>query len=554
VFAHDLSEFLKIAKELEKSEGKVGYIEQYRELMKANYNIEGNVYPPLMYFENCDRLKNRIINIQNQIKNIEEAPDKYLQRANICFITLYQTDVKENIIHMDKRKKFKLFKIKKIKVEEADMPDDIRWENLNYTSQSIRSIASFIIAISVVTLGFLIEIYIDKKQDHLKEEKIISYKYTLLFSSVMTIIHMAIETLIPFLSKQEKHLTKTQQLSSISFKTAFSAFLNAAVAPLIFNWNDSQVYSSNGLVDIISSNLFFMLFVTPVLDAINIQDKVKRIIAFILEKRKVNISQSMANKMVMPPKQEWSTKYSNIIFWVLYTIFYELIWPPAVLVLAAGLAFNYWIGKYITLRTCKKPPTLSAAIGLNSANSIIIGCPLIAISNILFTALMDKPHIMYSIIPLCISLAFMIFGLLLDKYGSLVREIKGFKKFLKFLNYKEVRFQNNFSQKLYDISTMGLDDYKALNPITKNAALVECYDAQIKQATHQEERDSIIKRRQKLNRHTLAGDVISHSSHKKKCRQNKEKRVSLRKSEAYPKVESPSNIPRFTSGIPIIQN
>ena len=190
---------------------------------------------------------NFIMNILISIKNL-----KYFLCG--CFIS---------------KKEKKEFLLKRnIKVEVAPEPEDVIFENLQYSSRqrNLRIIFTYflsflIIAICLVIILLLNSVQIKKVKNSNSNVILIKYGLSLLITVVVSTVNFIFQICLDYITKIEKQLSMTDLYLSLSIKLTIFTFITSAIVPLVSNYyianegdydllvtNMTTIFLSNSLV------------------------------------------------------------------------------------------------------------------------------------------------------------------------------------------------------------------------------------------------------------------------------------------------------------------
>ena len=157
--------------------------------------------------------------LENETTEMEQDPDKYVKEAPVAFVTFKHTSVKNKVLigHRHtflKRKRVNYYDGQakyKIKITQAHPPDEIKWENLHVTTQTLRSAFTWFITALIIAGSFVGNYYLKKNGDkyaikwaNTADSHSIKVKiYSLLSSICIAIINMIVIVVIPILTRLE---------------------------------------------------------------------------------------------------------------------------------------------------------------------------------------------------------------------------------------------------------------------------------------------------------------------------------------------------------------
>ena len=260
---------------------------------------------------------------------------------------------------------------KKMKVYHAPEPEDIIWENLEFTnwnrfqkSLKIYGISFLLIAVSVgIVIGLT---YVQNKSNdgQWSQNTFIKYGISLIITGVISIINTVFQWVLDYLTKLEHQRTKTEYYLSFSVKLTVFTFLNSAVIPLIGNYIQYEWGENDNLINNMTTIFISNAFLTPLLWTFNINFIIKRIKIYFLEKKdnpdsQHNLTQKKLNLLYEYPSMDISYKYSYIAKTMLMTFLYIPIFPLGVPISLAGLILGYLLEKYNFTHLYKRPEMLN---------------------------------------------------------------------------------------------------------------------------------------------------------------------------------------------------
>ena len=262
----------------------------------------------------------------------------------------------------------KFFQKSKIQIEEAPEPEDIIFENLEFTTKTktYRVVGMNMISLLLIGIGFSIIFGLNTLQNHVnkkKYNKFLYYLISLCITIVSSIINIIFQSLLNFLSKTEKLKSITDYYLSHSVKLALFSFLTSGIIPLI-----CDVISDVENYETLISNMLIMFLVnsiiTPLMWTFSPLYYLKKLQIFLIEKNEKpnlyhNLNQKELNKLYELSDMNISYKYSYIAKTLLMTFLYIPIFPFGVLISLAGFVFCYFLEKYNYINYYKRPEMLN---------------------------------------------------------------------------------------------------------------------------------------------------------------------------------------------------
>ena len=284
-----------------------------------------------------------------------------VKKAHTAFVTFTKT-VADDVVDQYKISTFKFlftsmgYKMrgKRVIVDFADEPEDVKWENLGYTfcQRLGRICLNGFITLVILAACCVANVFVSKASKDNSEDKDISTVIMILFSVLFSLITLVINTIlgfvIPYITNFAKHSNQTNYYCSVTIKLALSLFLNSSIIPVITY--DREIYfDKGGLLMTVFTNWLFLCFLTPMMELVDvsyilflIQWKLARNKGF-----KSTLTQRQANEEAGPYEMDIVTRFSQIANIMFYTAFYILIFPPGILITILGLLFQYWVCKLL---------------------------------------------------------------------------------------------------------------------------------------------------------------------------------------------------------------
>ena len=223
------------------------------------------------------------------------------------------------------------WKKKKIQIDEAPEPEDIVFENLEFTTmkKTYRVVGMNMISLLLIGIGFVIIFGLQNLQNHVKKKNYIKFVYYLIslcITIVSSIINIIFGNLLDFLTKTEKLKSITTYYLSYSVKLALFSFLISGIIPLI-----CEVISKTENYEILISNMIVMFLVnsivTPLMWTFSPEFYIKKLQVYLIERNKKpnlyhNRNQKELNKLYELSDMNIANKYSYIAKTLLMTFLY----------------------------------------------------------------------------------------------------------------------------------------------------------------------------------------------------------------------------------------
>ena len=369
---------------------------------------------------------------------------------------------------IEKKNKKKRLK-EKIKVYLAPEPEDVIWQNMEFTlfQRFYRIIIIYCISFLLIGIAFNIVYLLNNFQDSIEEKKnwSSSLKYTVSFSItiIVSLLNLILEYLMKFFTKIEKQKSMTSYYLSFSIKLTIFTFMTSALVPFISNYITHHHDLKNHENQTLITNIFFIFlsnsFLKPIIWTINAPLIVKKIRICIIERKKIPNSmhfktQKELNDLYELPEMDIALKYSYISMVILMTMFYLPIFPLGVPISILGLILLYFCEKYNFTHHYKRPEMLNEKLGEFHFNFFI-----------------------YSILSYCLGDYFFTKGLFENDTWPIVNIV--LFSILSIIPYtKPITYYFNWSKEFHvrskpinDIYFTFYNDYQRQNPFTKKEGM-----------------------------------------------------------------------------------
>ena len=373
----------------------------------------------------------------------------------------------------------------KINIEDAPNPEDIIFENLEFTQQSkvyrvvgINMISLLLIAIGFgIILGFKqLQIIVNKKDYN----QIILYIISLCIAIVCSIINIIFEEILDMLTKQEKQSSITNYYLSYSIKLTIFTFLVKGVIPLvveeILGTPDYEILITNMLTIFLVNSV-----ITPLLWALNPKYLIKKIQIHLIEtspSKYLNMNQKKLNEIYEKIDMKIAEKYSYIAQTLLMTFLYISIFPFGVLISLGGFIFCFLLEKYNFINNYKRPEILNNTLFYFYLEYFIIIIFFIGVGDYIFLS-----DVFDSRAWSLVNIIFLGILIVIPYNYFLNQDFIGFKESnINIITYDEAYLDDNFK------------DYERCNPFRINEGLKnrteKLYETE---KIDKEKRDSILK-------------------------------------------------------------
>ena len=354
---------------------------------------------------------------------------------------------------------------KRIRVYLAPEPEDIIWENLEFTifQRAYRIIFIYFLSLVLILLAFSIVYQLTVIQDEINDnwKGIKKYGGAFLITIIISLINLLFEYLMKFFTKMEKQKSMTNYYLSFSIKLSIFTFVNSALVPLVPNILNGNLKKHENK-NLITNIIFIFLansFLTPIMWTINISLIIKKIRIYFLEKKKIPDSmhhktQKELNELYEYPDMDISVKYSYLSKTLFITMFYLPIFPFGVLISFLGLILAYFLEKFNFTHSYKRPEMLNEKLGEIHFNFFISVQIFYSIGNYIFmNDLLKKDYWKIVNITLFCILAIIPYTKPISYYFNSSNNFKG------------------DSQTFNDLYFSFYNDYQRQNPFTKKEGL-----------------------------------------------------------------------------------
>ena len=292
------------------------------------------------------------------IFNSMKEKDKFLESINknlIMSILASISNLKYYLCHccINTAEKRDFFLKHNISIEEAPEPEDIIYENLEFSwvQRLFRVILVYIISFILIALCFFFILYLNKiqikKSQNDKKTNILNkYSVSISISLCIAIINSIFQTILIILTKMEKQICMTNYFLSYSIKLTILTFLSSTIIPYLSN----KYYNEQLNLDLLITNCFTMFlsnsFLIPITWTINFDYFLKKVRKFIIKKKKKCLPQNELNVLYELLDMDIASKYSYVARTLLMSFFYLPIFPLGIIICFIGFIFAYLLEKY----------------------------------------------------------------------------------------------------------------------------------------------------------------------------------------------------------------
>ena len=429
------------------------------------------------------------------IFNSMKEKDKFLEKkTKNSFITIINSlsNLKYYLcsccISTHKRKNF--FLRHNISVEEAPEPEDIIYENLEFSwvQRLFRVLLAYFISFILILGCFFLILYLNNIQIKKSEEENYNIVYRYLISTSISLVIAAInaifQNILVILTKLEKQICMTNFFLSYSIKLTILTFLSSVIIPyLSSNFYETQLNHDN-----LITNCFTMFlsnsFIIPIFWTINLEFILKKLRKYIIKKKNKRLPQKELNNLYELLDMDIAAKYSYITRTLLMAFFYLPIFPLGIPISCVGFIFSFFLEKYNFLKKYKKPIMLNSRIYEIYSKYFIINLFVASLGEYFFLkdAFSSKLWLLVNII---------LFGVLL---------IFPYNNFLSIdlieINESDIKGEELYEDYFYNF----FNDYERNNPMTKKKGIRHFLDKLLsKFLISQNEYETILKNHEHMN-------------------------------------------------------
>ena len=253
-----------------------------------------------------------------------------------------------------------------LEVDVAPEPEDILFENMQYSSyeKKLRIIVISFFSLIIIGICFLIILMLNNLQiKYIEKSRLIKYTLSCIISVVISIINEILEICLRYLVKFEKHNTKTNYKLSLSIKLTIFTFITSTIVPFISDYYNNADKDYDLLVTNIITCFLSNSILTPLIWLLNLKYLFKKIkICFLERQERHNLTQRELNTLYELPDMQISFKYSYLVKTVLMTFFYLPLFPLGTIISSIGLLFGYYLEKWNFSKMYKRPAMLNNTI------------------------------------------------------------------------------------------------------------------------------------------------------------------------------------------------
>ena len=438
-------ELSDIESEKEKLESKL------KELLKETENLTADNFSGVVFVT--------FDNIKEQEKFLEPFPKNLIMNI---FVSIKNSKYFLCCCFIDKHKRKRFLLKRNIAVDKAPEPEDVIFENLQYSSlqRFFRMLIIYFISFIIIFICFVVILSLNYLQIKLQRgnsgnKKALKYTVSLLITLVISILNSVFKFFLDFLTKKEKQICMTNYYLSYSIKLTIFTFITSGVIPLI----SSYYYNSRVNFDLLVTNMFTIFlsnsFLTPIMWTMNFEYFFKKLKICLVENKCEHYTQKELNNLYEFLDMEIATKYSYITKTLLMSFLYMPIFPLSIFMSFIGFIFGYFIEKYNFANMYKRPEMLNSKICEFYSNYFIISFFMLCVGDYIFIQEINKSNGW----PIANLILFAI--LMIIPYNQILAfDFIG-------INESELKKNQNYEEQYFTF----YNDYEKINPMTKKEGI-----------------------------------------------------------------------------------
>lgn len=224
-------------------------------------------------------------------------------------------------------------------------PEDVKWENLDIEPMTLYFLSmalNFVAFCVVIVMAYIVKALSDSGNTGL----------TAIFISFSNIM---LPTTMKIINSYEPHATNTNLQASLLFKIVAARWtISALVVYAITYWSDTtEVDKLKSIMAILMADAV----TSPAIRVLDVFGKIKRYALAPFAR-----TQEAMNSLYLGGSWFLAERFSDMTKTVFICMFYSAVMPAAFLVTSFALFLNYWVDKYLLLRSWQVPPLLNAKI------------------------------------------------------------------------------------------------------------------------------------------------------------------------------------------------
>ena len=394
-------------------------------------------------------------NIKDQEKFIEPYPKNLIMSI---FVSIRDSKYFLCCCFIDKHKRKKFLLKRNIAVDVAPEPEDVIFENLQYSSceRFFRILLIYFISFVIILICFIIIVglnylQIKNQKGNNGNKKIFKYFVSLLITLVISILNTCFQFFLDYLTKKERQISMTNYYLSFSIKLTIFTFITSGIIPLI----SSYYFNSRVNYDLLVTNMLTIFlsnsFLTPITWTMNFEFFFKKLKICLVEHKCEYYTQKELNNLYELLDMAIATKYSYITKTLLMSFLYMPIFPLSIFISLLGFIFGYFIEKFNFSKMYKRPEMLNSKICEFYSNYFIINFFMLCLGDYIFIHDINKNTLW----PLANLILFAV--LMIIPYNQILA--------FDLIGISESELKKNQSYEDYYFSFY--NDYERTNPMTK---------------------------------------------------------------------------------------
>ena len=512
---YKINEFMEIEEQIQELKKKIYKIDHQKYILKKNQelNLEGDerkyFYNPLQKlgidlcnssccekYEILSDIKKQKENLENKLKELLSQTENLTEEnfSGVVFVTFNNIEESEkflapypknlimsifNLIKnlkyflccccVKKSKREHFFLNRNIQIKVAPEPEDVIFENLQYSSfqRFFRTVLVYFLSLIIIFICFIIILILNdiqiKKMKKNNNNIIIKYGISISITLIISMLNTIFQLILEGLTKKEKQTSNTDYYLSFSIKLTIFTFLTSGIIPLF-----SSYYHSKSKYDLLLTNMLTLFlsnsFLTPIMWSLNFEFFLKRLKICLIKDNYENYTQDELNKIYELINMNLSYKYSYIFKTLLMSFLYMPIFPMSIAISFLGFLFGYFLEKFNFSKMYKRPEMLNSKICEFYSNYFIINFFMLCLGDYIFIRDNNKSNLW------CISNLIIFAVLIIIPYNQIfVCDFIGIKE----SEIKKDQIYENYYFTFYN-------DYEKINPMTKKEAIKKFLDKLLK--------------------------------------------------------------------------
>ena len=352
---------------------------------------------------------------------------------------------------------------KDIEVDEAPEPEDIIFENLQFSSKERFCRIFLIYCLSIIMIGLCFSIILGLNYYQINYQKIndknkifMTYLVSIAITCITFLLNFIFQICLGRLTKKEKQISMTNYYLSFSIKLTFFSFMTSGIVPILSNYYYDEQKNYNLLVTNMITMFLTNSFLTPIFWTFDLKYLLKRFNIFLIEKNgNSDLTQRELNTLYEFPDMKISYKYSYIAKTLLMSFLYIPIFPFGILISLLGFILAYSLEKYNFSNQYKRPEMLNSKICEFYSNYFIVNFFVLGMGNYIFI----YENYENKIWPIFIII---LFGFLLLIPYNLISKLD-----IIGINESQIKKEENYDNSYFKFC----NDYERTNPITKKEGM-----------------------------------------------------------------------------------